>query len=285
MKQAFFVTPIGEQGSDERERADSVLKHVLTPALSDYEIIRADKIENPGSINVDIIERLYKSDLVVADLTGFNPNVMYEVGVRHSFNLPIIQFAQQGQRLPFDLATERTIFFDLAKLDSVEEAKNRIGAAEAAISGGEKYLGPVSRALNVAAVFSDESDIAQAIETLSDQIEALGESMWQYSGSIDNFDRDAEYKLSHLFNLVSGLTTYEAEKLVRHAKTIAKKNTRLISLSIIHLQRRDKRLLRDVHLAELAHLLLTRFLLVQQFAFPRRVAAVAFRRHVFAHRR
>src|SRR3984957_13015049 len=54
--------------------------------------------------------------------------------------------------------------------------------------------------------------------------------------------------------------------------------------SAIHLQRRDERLLRDVDLAELPHLLLAFLLLLQKFAFTRDVAAVALCRHVLAQR-
>src|SRR5688572_31043017 len=55
--------------------------------------------------------------------------------------------------------------------------------------------------------------------------------------------------------------------------------------SPLHLQRGDERLLRDVHLAELAHALLALLLLVQEFALPRDVAAVALSRHVLPERR
>ena len=53
----------------------------------------------------------------------------------------------------------------------------------------------------------------------------------------------------------------------------------------VHLERRDKRLLRDIHLTELAHFLLTRFLLFQQLFLTGCIAAVTFRRHVLTHRR
>jgi hypothetical protein len=53
----------------------------------------------------------------------------------------------------------------------------------------------------------------------------------------------------------------------------------------VHFQCADKGLLRNIHTTELAHLLLTRLLLIQQLAFARGVAAVAFGRHVFAQGR
>jgi hypothetical protein len=59
---------------------------------------------------------------------------------------------------------------------------------------------------------------------------------------------------------------------------------RQAALISIHLQGSDEGFLRDVDLPELAHLFLTLFLLVEKFAFPGNVAAIALRRHVFAQR-
>lgn len=214
------MTPIGAPDSKERNRADRILEYVLEPALTGYEIVRADKIDNPGSINIDIIQRLHQATLVVADLTSFNPNVMYEVGVRHSFNKPIIQIAQAGEKLPFDLATERTIFFDLTDVASVEDGKKRIAAAIQSLDNGPKYSGPVERALNMAAVFSGGSDVAKAIESLSDQVEALGESMWL--SARDPWSDDIGWRVKGLHSLFSGLTTYDAEKIIRYIKKVVK---------------------------------------------------------------
>jgi len=61
------------------------------------------------------------SPLVIADLTNHNPNVFYELGIRHSIGKPIIQLIKRGQKIPFDLAAIRTIEFELTDPDSVEE--------------------------------------------------------------------------------------------------------------------------------------------------------------------
>jgi len=207
----FFVTPIGADDSSDRKRADDVMNHVLLPALSNsFEIIRADKIVKPGSITQDVIEHVYESDLVVADLTGLNANVMYEVGIRHSFNRPIIQIAQNGQKLPFDIASERMIFFDVTSLSSVSEAISRISeAAASAVEHAEDYVGPVERALNATAVFRDSGDVGAAIESLAYQMQSLAENYYSLSHTDGSDDR-----ISHLYSLFSSLHPYEADQLL-----------------------------------------------------------------------
>ncbi len=65
---------------------------------------------------------LIAADVVIADLTETNPNVMYEVGVRQALLRPFVLLAQKGQKLPFDLADLRTVFYELG-LEQVEIAK------------------------------------------------------------------------------------------------------------------------------------------------------------------
>jgi hypothetical protein len=70
-KTCFYITPIGEDGSDIRKHADMMLKHLLTPVLKDFEfdVVRADKIERSGLISQQIFEYLVKARLCVADLS------------------------------------------------------------------------------------------------------------------------------------------------------------------------------------------------------------------------
>lgn len=127
-KICFMIAPIGEDKSETRKRSDQILKHVVEPAVGEcgYKAVRADKIEKPGVITSQVIQHVVEDPLVVADLTGRNPNVFYELAIRHAIRKPFIQLMQKGERIPFDVAGTRTINVDHHDLDSVGEAKREI---------------------------------------------------------------------------------------------------------------------------------------------------------------
>jgi len=128
-KTCFVIAPIGEAGSDIRKRSDQVLKHVIVPAVEEcgYNALRADQMSEPGMITSQVIQHIVDDPLVVADLTGWNPNVFYELAIRHALRKPLVQMIKRGEQIPFDVAGTRTIYVDHKDLDSVEEAKEEIG--------------------------------------------------------------------------------------------------------------------------------------------------------------
>lgn len=85
-----------------------------------------DQINDSDSITQTIIEKLLSAELVIADISGHNPNVFYEMGYRKCTNKPIIHLKKKGESIPFDVNTVRTFEYDLTDLDSVEEVKNRL---------------------------------------------------------------------------------------------------------------------------------------------------------------
>lgn len=84
---------------DELDTIYALIKNVL--AQYGYKVRRA---ESPTDILRDIVFDLDSADLVVADLTGLNPNVMYELGIRHGFCKKTLLLTQDRQELPFDIA-------------------------------------------------------------------------------------------------------------------------------------------------------------------------------------
>lgn len=112
MKKCFIITPIGDEVDSIRRHIDGIIEAAIKPALKEkYKISVAHKISEPGSITKQIISEIYEDDLVIANLTNKNPNVMYELALRHSIGKPVIMIAEIGTPLPADIIMQRTIFY------------------------------------------------------------------------------------------------------------------------------------------------------------------------------
>ena len=160
-KVCFVISPIGQEGSDIRRRADQVLKHIISPAVGvcDFEAIRADQISEPGMITTQVIQHIIEDQLVIADLTGSNPNVFYELAIRHAIRKPLVQIIQKDEKIPFDVAGMRTIPVDHRDLDSVEEAKQEISRQVKAIikKKPEEIESPISVSVELQALRQSEN--------------------------------------------------------------------------------------------------------------------------------
>ena len=128
MKTCFVVSPIGETDSEIRSNADKLFKYIISPVCEScgFEPVRVDQINDSDSITQTIIDKLLSSELVIADISGHNPNVFFEMGYRRCTDKPIIHLKKKGETIPFDVNTVRTFEYDLTDLDNVEETKKRL---------------------------------------------------------------------------------------------------------------------------------------------------------------
>ena len=126
-KVCFVISPIGKEGTELHTRFKEVFEYIIKNAVkaSGYElnVLRADDIDQAGSFIKDILENLYSSFVVIADLTGQNPNVFYELGVRHSLRPRTILIAQSVDDIPSDLREYRTIVYDTSAKGAANFAK------------------------------------------------------------------------------------------------------------------------------------------------------------------
>lgn len=171
----FVISPIGGPESATRERADHVFEYVIEEALDNFEYnaIRADHIAEPGIITNDVIEYIVESPLVIADLTDSNANVFYELAIRHAYEKPTIQIIEEGEDIPFDLASTRTITFDHSNVESVSNAKAEIiEQIESINDESESYENPITVAEDIRDLKQssdpEERSMAELMENISD---------------------------------------------------------------------------------------------------------------------
>lgn len=128
-KVCFVISPIGEEGSKERNHADRVMNEIINHIVGNefgYEAIRADKYPVPGQITPQIVELIANADLLIADLSFHNPNVFYELALRHITRKPFIHLIREGEKIPFDIKDIRAIEFNLEKEESIRRAKSEL---------------------------------------------------------------------------------------------------------------------------------------------------------------
>jgi hypothetical protein len=167
---------MGDLGSETRKRADAILKYVIEPPLSEcgYKAMRADKISEPGIITSQIITHIMNDPLVVADLTGHNPNVFYELAVRHAIKKPVVQLIQKGERIPFDVSTTRTIQIDHQDLESVDEAKQELAKQIRAVEKDpSKVDSPISIAVDLQLLKQSEDPQRKALAEMDASIRQI----------------------------------------------------------------------------------------------------------------
>ncbi|MEI7935028.1 MAG: DUF4071 domain-containing protein, partial [Chlorobiaceae bacterium] len=115
----FVVMPFGVKCNIDFNK---VYSDFIKPALESegYEVFRADEERRGGDILIDMFQELLLADLVVADLSIDNPNVWYELGVRHALRARgIVLIQSQRDYQPFDIYTNRKLHYHIK--DSVPD--------------------------------------------------------------------------------------------------------------------------------------------------------------------
>ena len=104
---------------------DATYEKMISPAVkaAGMDCIRADHVEKAGVIHKDMIERILTSDMVVVDITTGNPNVLYELGIRHTARKTgTIIIRRQGDRIPFNINAMRVIEYEFGADEAINES-------------------------------------------------------------------------------------------------------------------------------------------------------------------
>lgn len=175
VKRCFVITPIGDSGSPTRRATDGLIKAAILPVLEEagFEVVAAHQMSDAGSITRQVIERVLGDELIVANLTGLNPNVMYELAIRHAARKPVVVVAEKGTILPFDISEERTIFYS-DDMHGVEDLKVALAAAITGALSDENPDNPIYRAV-------ESSIMRDAVKGMPEQEYVLNR--------LDNIDR------------------------------------------------------------------------------------------------
>jgi hypothetical protein len=182
-KTCFVICPIGDSGTPIRKRSDQVLKHIIEPAAKEcgFDALRSDHISATGIITSQVIQHILEDPMVVADLTGSNANVFYELAIRHAIRRPYVQIIDENEPLPFDVAGIRTIPFTHLDLDSAETARKEIVKHILAMADQDTYVeSPITVSVDLSSLKRSENsedrhlgDVLTALSELKEQFSLL----------------------------------------------------------------------------------------------------------------
>jgi len=116
-KICFVIMGFGKKSDPETKITydlDKTYKNIIRPAVIEagYECVRADEILDSGLIDKSMYALLMQADLVIADITTYNPNAIYELGIRHGVRpQSTIILKEKNGKIPFDLDHNRMCMY------------------------------------------------------------------------------------------------------------------------------------------------------------------------------
>jgi hypothetical protein len=151
-KTCFVIMPIADMEGYEPGHFGRVYNHVIKPAClkSGFTPIRADDVASSNYIIVDILRKILDCDMVLCDMSGRNPNVFYELGIRQAFNLPTVLIKDSKTVKIFDIQGIR--YTEYREALRVDDVTCDVGAISDALNGTAK---------------GDPSDVNSMIQLLS----------------------------------------------------------------------------------------------------------------------
>lgn len=111
LPECFIIMPISDPDSYNKGHFKNVYEHIIKPAcsLAKYESFRADDNKSTNMIHEVILKRILNAPMAICDLSSLNPNVMFELGIRQAFDMPVVLIQEKGTKHIFDLAPIKTI--------------------------------------------------------------------------------------------------------------------------------------------------------------------------------
>lgn len=131
-KICFVIMPISDHPNYPKGHFTNIYEQVFKPAIEEAGFIskRVDEDKISSDIMTKILEGVTKSEMAICDLSSRNPNVMYELGLRHAYGKPVVLICDNKTERIFDVAGINTVTYKSERLyEDVIEARNDVKEA------------------------------------------------------------------------------------------------------------------------------------------------------------
>ena len=192
-KICFVIMPISDADGYPAGHFKRVYEYLIKPACTKagFKAVRADDVYKTNVIIVDVLQSVINSEMAICDLSGKNPNVLYELGIRQSFNLPISLIKDSITDRIFDIQGIRDIEYDVnLRVDTVEQKINEIAETITnTYEAKDTELKSLIQVLNIkAAQFSEEAT------TISPETSLILEQLKSMNTKINELQSKADMK-------------------------------------------------------------------------------------------
>jgi hypothetical protein len=196
-KTCFIIMPIADASGYDSGHFSRVYNHLIRPACeaAGFKPIRADDVSSSHFIVVDILKKIVESDLAICDLSGRNPNVLYELGLRQAFNKKTVLIKDNKTENIFDVQGFRYAQYDSTlRIDNVKNEILKISMALTETYEANSDINSIVQLLQIEPARIDnktelnEGDtvLFRAISDLKESIESLTIKQSRLDDSLSN---------------------------------------------------------------------------------------------------
>ncbi len=165
-EKCFIIMPISDQGDYPAGHFTKVYEQIIKPSVEEvgYEAYRVDENTICDTIMNKIFSAIQECSMAVCDLSGRNPNVLYELGLRQAYDKPVVLIQDDKTEKIFDVSGISTVFYKSARLyEDVIEARENI--KKAILSTREGKTNTLAKVMKVNAADFSNTEVSQDDKT------------------------------------------------------------------------------------------------------------------------
>ena len=193
----------------------AVYTELIKPAFEEagFRVLRADDISNHTNILEDNVTSIRAADFILADLTGSNPNVYYELGLADALGKPAVLLSQDVKTAPFDISQYRIHTYG-TQFDVFAESKARLSEHAKEIAAGKVLFGSPFSDQTLRAERRQEQGIIQKAPPRA----AIDDGDNDGRGTVDWVSAKADWTLDNAFVAVQQQVTVSVDRIKQRHK-------------------------------------------------------------------
>lgn len=202
----FVLMPISDPEGYETGHFRRVYEHLIVPSCekAGFNPVRADEVKKTNHIVLDVLKKIIESEMVLCDLSSKNPNVLYELGVRQAFNLPVTIIKDESTSRIFDIQGIRDIQYDDSlRIDTTEDSIDEISSViENNYEKDEEEVNSLVQLLSIepaqipsSTELSDETSLLfESISSISERLASIEDAVSVSSARSYGVSRDSNFE-------------------------------------------------------------------------------------------